>query len=267
MTKIGLDAGHGINTPGKRTPSGEREWSFNNKVVKAATDRLNQYENVQVIRLDDASGNSDISLTARTNKANVEKVALVVSFHHNANSGIWGTWGGTETYTLTGSYPETERLGRLIHAKVMGAYGLRDRGLKKADFHMLRVTSMPAVLVEGGFMDSTTDIVKLRDDNVLRNAGIGVADAIAEYLGLKLKVVTPPPTPQPTGELYRVRKTWEDSKSQIGAYSVLDSAINLAKERGYNVYNSKGVLVYPIPVPIEPPLTQDELKKIRALIK
>lgn len=266
MIKIGLDAGHGMNTPGKRTPSGEREWSFNNKVIKATTDRLNQYENIQVIRLDDASGNNDISLTARTNKANTEKVALVVSFHHNANSGIWGTWGGTETYTYNGSYPETERLAKLIHTRVMTAYGLRDRGLKKADFHMLRATNMPTVLVEGGFMDSSIDILKLRDDNVLRNAGIGVADGIAEYLGLKLKVVVAP-TPVPVGELFRVRKSWEDAKSQIGAYGNLESAINLAKERGYNVYNDKGVLVYPLPIAIEPPLTQDELKKIRVLIK
>lgn len=35
MVKIGFDAGHGINTPGKRTPDGEREWSFNNQVAIA----------------------------------------------------------------------------------------------------------------------------------------------------------------------------------------------------------------------------------------
>lgn len=86
---------------------------------------------------------------------------------------------------------------------------------------------------------------------------------IAKEVNLKLN----PPAPPTPKELYRIRKSWEDIKSQIGAYANLDSAINLAKERGYNVYNSKGELMYPIPVPIEPPLTQDELRKTRIAIK
>ena len=59
---------------------------------------------------------------------------------------------------------------------------------------------MPAVLIEGGFMDSTTDIKALRNDAILKNAGIGVADGIAEFLGLKLRYVAPPapkPIPKP----------------------------------------------------------------------
>src|SRR5699024_8697202 len=43
---------------------------------------------------------------------------------------------------------------------------------------------MPAVLLEGGFMDSTTDIKKLRNNNVLREAGKQVGLAAAEYAGL-----------------------------------------------------------------------------------
>lgn len=86
---------------------------------------------------------------------------------------------------------------------------------------------------------------------------------IAKEVNLKLN----PPKPPVPKELYRIRKSWEDIKSQIGAYANLDSAINLAKGRGYNVYNEKGVLVYPLPVAIEPPLTQDELRKIRQIIK
>ena len=62
MVKIAIDAGHGMNTPGKRTPSGEREWSFNNKVALAAIAKLNTYQNVQILRLDDATGKTDIPL-------------------------------------------------------------------------------------------------------------------------------------------------------------------------------------------------------------
>lgn len=42
-----------------------------------------------------------------------------------------------------------------------------------------------------------------------------------------------------TDELYRVRKSWTDVKSQIGAYKSLESAMKVCKD-GYHVYNSKG---------------------------
>ena len=49
-----------------------------------------------------------------------------------------------------------------------------------------------------------------------------------------------------SSELYRVRKSWSDSASQKGAYSVLNNAIAEAKKySGYKVFNSKGVQVYP----------------------
>jgi N-acetylmuramoyl-L-alanine amidase len=55
-------------------------------------------------------------------------------------------------------------------------------------------------------------------------------------------VVTPTPN-----TLYRVRKTWADVKSQIGAYGDLQNAIDLAKKNvGYEVYDSTGKQVYPV---------------------
>lgn len=47
-----------------------------------------------------------------------------------------------------------------------------------------------------------------------------------------------------TKELYRVRKSWTDSSSQIGAYSSLDNAKDACKS-GYYVFDSKGNIVYP----------------------
>ena len=55
----------------------------------------------------------------------------------------------------------------------------------------------------------------------------------------------PEPTPEPTkGEIYRVRKSWADAKSQIGAFEVLENA-KAACKTGYHVYDSKGNEVYP----------------------
>lgn len=46
-----------------------------------------------------------------------------------------------------------------------------------------------------------------------------------------------------SGELYRIRKSWSDAKSQIGAYRNLESAKKECKE-GYSVYNEAGNVVY-----------------------
>ncbi len=48
-----------------------------------------------------------------------------------------------------------------------------------------------------------------------------------------------------SSNLYRVRKSWGDSKSQKGAFKNLNSAIDLAKKNGYKVFDSNGKQVYP----------------------
>ena len=55
----------------------------------------------------------------------------------------------------------------------------------------------------------------------------------------------PAPTPTPTKELYRVRKSWDDSKSQKGAFKNLDNAKKCCDEyAGYSVFDSNGKAVY-----------------------
>ena len=53
----------------------------------------------------------------------------------------------------------------------------------------------------------------------------------------------------PPTELYRVRKTWEDAASQVGAFSSLENAKICADQNpGYSVFNSSGVKVYPVSI-------------------
>ena len=70
---------------------------------------------------------------------------------------------------------------------------------------------------------------------------------VAELMGKKTSVIEPVPEKPDTTEMYRVRKTWEDVKSQIGAYTNLDNAKAACDKAGtgYEVYNSKGEAVYP----------------------
>lgn len=64
-----------------------------------------------------------------------------------------------------------------------------------------------------------------------------------------------PSTPAPTSEMYRVRKDWDDAKSQVGAYTNLDNAKKACDKAGagYEVYNSKGVAIYPKAAVVETP--------------
>jgi hypothetical protein len=55
----------------------------------------------------------------------------------------------------------------------------------------------------------------------------------------------PEPQPTPEKDLYRVRKSWDDAKSQKGAYKSLDNAKKCCDDYpGYSVYNSKGEAGY-----------------------
>ena len=57
------------------------------------------------------------------------------------------------------------------------------------------------------------------------------------------------PTPSTPAKktMYRVRKTWADAKSQLGAYSVLANAKKQAdKNPGYSVFDESGNVVYPV---------------------
>ena len=71
--------------------------------------------------------------------------------------------------------------------------------------------------------------------------GEKIAEGICNYFGIKFKDNTPQPSN--TGEMYRIRKSWDDVKSQIGAYRNLENAKKACKE-GYNVFNSAGECIY-----------------------
>ena len=193
MIKVGYCAGHGYNTPGKRTPDGEREWSFNDIVARAFANELANYDGVASKRFDDPTGKTDVPLKKRTDDANAWGAHYYISFHHNANTSKWGTWTGVETFVYLGNKnTKSGQLAKAIHPALVKAYGLKDRGIKEGNLHIVRETKMPAILIECGFMDSTIDIKKLRDENVLRNAGKMIAQALAAHLGFKKSVSSTP---------------------------------------------------------------------------
>lgn len=189
MVKIVIDAGHGLNTRGRRSPDDEREWSFNNKVAQYTIAKLKTYKNVEILRVDDPTGKTDVPLQTRTNLANEWEADVYASIHHNALNGKWGKHSGIETYTMDTSKAnsKSKEIASAVHPRVVMAMGVSDRGMKHANFHVLRESAMPAILTEGGFMDSTVDIVKLRDDQYLQAQGEAIAEGLAAYFKLQLK--------------------------------------------------------------------------------
>lgn len=70
--------------------------------------------------------------------------------------------------------------------------------------------------------------------------------AVKEAMGGVSTAKPETPKPETPAELYRVRKSWGDSKSQIGAYKELKYAKALVDDRpGYKVFDSSGKCVYP----------------------
>lgn len=192
------DIGHGKGTAGKRSPDGEREWYFNKTYSDAFVNRLKLYKNVTIKCVSDYSGDTDTPLATRTNKANSLNSDCHISFHCNANTAKWGTWGGVEThvYEKCSNSSEAYKLATKVQEALVKSSGLRNRGVKKTNLHITRETNMTAILIENGFMDSTIDIKVLRDTHKMQNIGIAIADAVAKFYGLTLGAnITPTPTP------------------------------------------------------------------------
>ena len=185
MFKIALNAGHGINTAGKRClksldKNETREWSLNSRICEKIEQRLKGYSGYQILRLDDTTGKTDVALKTRTDNANNFKADFYLSVHHNA--GIkGGTGGGIETYIYTkASVKSAEWQTDLYNAliKYTGLKGNRSDGTKKANLHECRESNMPCVLIECGFMDSATDVPIILSENFADK----VADACTEVL-------------------------------------------------------------------------------------
>ena len=177
--KIALDAGHGYNTAGKRTPDDIREWTLNDRVLKGFETEIKQYQGVTVLRLDDATGITDVPLVTRTNKA--KGCDVLLSFHHNAYQSIWGSHGGSEAWVYQGR--KSEDLAKVLLQTTVDTLGLRNRGVKQGNLHINREFAKVSVLMEIGFMDSTTDKIILEEKESLL-VGKNMAIAFARYYKL-----------------------------------------------------------------------------------
>src|SRR5690606_23114971 len=102
----------------------------------------------------DPSGKVDISLSKRTYHANQCGADVYVSIHANAFGNGWSSAEGIETYHHPQSSQVSKKLAAAMQKELISCTGLRNRGVKTANFQVLRETKMPAILLELGFMSN-----------------------------------------------------------------------------------------------------------------
>lgn len=231
-----LSAGHGGYDPGA-VAYGMKEKDIVLQMLLSCKSELERHGvNVVASRVYDE--NDPVEEEVR--EANASEANIAVSFHVNAGEG-----DGFEAFYYTSSASGKKLAG--LGEKYVKQLGQNSRGLKSGNhLYFVRNTDMPAVLFESFFIDNDAD--NNIGDTVAKQKAFGVAyaKAILEYLGITYKAPgseSKPSTPT-NGELYRVRRSWGDAKSQIGAYKDLENAKRACKD-GYFVFNSAGSIVYP----------------------
>ena len=217
--KIIIDAGHGYTTPGKSTPDGMKEYEFNRTVALILKDMLTPYQTKILFAHSDSM---DVSLQERTKQANTSGADLYVSIHANAaGNGGWHEADGIETYIHSSKPANALSLASKIQRKLIAATGLRDRGVKTADFHVLRETKMTAVLIECGFMTNESESKLLKSEYYRKCCAQAIAEAIISHYSLKRKALIPVRDTQEERTLYR---------AQLGSFLDKQNAKSLATQ-------------------------------------
>lgn len=182
--KLYLDPGHGGTDSGP-TGHGLTEKSVNLDIALRIRNLLTQnYENVEVLM----SRTSDITktLNQRTDEANSWGADFYLSIHCNAFN---GSARGYEDYihsSLSDS-SQTAQYRDTIHEEIIKLNRLSNRGKKKANFHVLRETTMSAMLTENGFIDNAQDAALIGDPNWRQDVAQGHVNGLVKAFNLTPK--------------------------------------------------------------------------------
>ncbi len=190
-----IDPGHGGTDPGSVNRYG-KEKDFNLRLAKILMKDLERKGfRVRMTRSSDVYP----TLGQRVSFANRIPDAIFVSIHFN--SFVNSTAKGIETYALSprgsgthnsrgvrnnfleGNRRDSENiaLATAVHAAVMKKTQAEDRGIKRDRFTVLAGLSMPAVLLEGGFLSNPAEAKKIASTSYLSIISQGIANGIVTY--------------------------------------------------------------------------------------
>lgn len=174
-----IDPGHGGKDSGAVGPTGLKEKDVTLNIALRLGEVL-QAKGIEIVYT--RSTDVFVELSDRAAKANKLKADYFVSIH--TNSATSSSAGGTETYIYVED-GKTDKLAQSVQTELNKLNNLLDRGVKKADFAVLRETAMPAILVEVAFISNKNEENLLRDSNFLQQTAEGVANGIFNFLGIK----------------------------------------------------------------------------------
>ncbi len=169
-----IDPGHGGKDPGAIGIGGIQE----KDIILPISQQVSQILEKQGIRVM-LTRKSDyfVSLQGRTDLANRARADLFVSIHANSMGKGRPDVSGLEVY-----YFGDRRLADTIQRSILRTVDIRDRGVRKARFYVLRYSRMPATLVEVGFLTGTEDAPKLSSSSYQRQMAEAIARGIIEFI-------------------------------------------------------------------------------------
>jgi len=186
-----VDAGHGGKDAGT-TSKRERyeEKSLTLETAFLISDQLKKlgYKTIMTRNTD-----TFVPLEARANIANSVNADLFVSIHYNFSSsqeaeGVEVYYYKEEKKPIPLRIAQSKELGAEVLKKVIVQTGAESRGVKQANFAVVRETKMPAILIEAGFLSNPKEREKLRDQKYLQALAKGIAQGVDQYLVAKRKI-------------------------------------------------------------------------------
>jgi len=207
-----IDPGHGGNDSGAVGPSGAKEKDIN----LAVAERLHLLMSESGIEAYMTRiGDEEVSLAKRAEKANNISADYFISIHCNAANSP--TAHGTETYHYPGSV-KGRALAQAVQQELVSATGLADRGVKEANFYVLRMTAMPAILVELAFLSNPEEERLLATSAFQEKCARAIWAGVKKATGIK----------QETSILHAPRATVGQAQAWAKAKGATDVFIGLA---------------------------------------
>ncbi|SFJ17657.1 N-acetylmuramoyl-L-alanine amidase [Halobacillus dabanensis] len=169
-----IDAGHGGRDPGAVGRSGSYEKSLTLDTAFLLKKELeNKGAKVLMTRKDDTY----ISLSIRSYQSKRSNADAFVSLHYNsAPSNIVAN--GLNSYYY---HSKDKTLATSIHNSMVNHTGLKDRGTKKGNFHVIRENNKPAVLLELGFISDAREEQTLLTSSYQQRVSQGITDGLIDY--------------------------------------------------------------------------------------
>ena len=178
--KIYIDAGHG-GTDSGAIGNGLKEKDLTLNIALKIKSLLAKYQvDVRLSRETDET----LSLTYRTNDANRWGADFLLSVHIKAGGGE-----GYEDYIFNklSDSSTSGKIRSVIHEQITMIVYMKNRGMKKDNFHMLRESNMSSMLTENGFIDNVKDANKLKLESYLLIIALGHVNGLVKAFGLKPK--------------------------------------------------------------------------------